>query len=74
MQDEVKQYDPEDWEKAVYIVSHGFVKRNYANEYEDIRECAINIYNAKCKTDEHPFDRKSGWEEYTKRQLEPGFK
>jgi len=74
MQDEVKQYDPEDWEKAAYVVSRGFVKRNYANEYDDILECAINMYNVKCKTDEHPFNRKSGWEEYTKRQLEPGFK
>lgn len=58
MQDEIKQFDPEDWEKAQYIVSHGFVKRNYANEYDDIRETAINIYNAKCKTDEHPFEGK----------------
>jgi hypothetical protein len=58
MQDEVKQFDPEDWDKAVYIVSRGFVKRNYTNEYDDIRECAINIYNAKCKTDDHPFEGK----------------
>jgi hypothetical protein len=58
MQDEVKRYDPEDWEKAVYIVSRGFVKRNHENEYDDIRECAINFHNIKCKTDEHPFEGK----------------
>ena len=58
MQDEVKtkDYDPEDWEKAVYLIDRGFIKRDHDDKYTDIRETAINIYNAKCKTDEHPFE------------------
>jgi hypothetical protein len=50
MQDEVKQqYDLEDWEKAKYILSRGFIKSNYADEYQDILEAAINIHNVKMR-------------------------
>jgi hypothetical protein len=58
MQDEVKLYDPEDWEKATYLIEQGFIKRDHADKYQDIRETAINIYNIKCKTNEHPFEGK----------------
>ena len=60
MQTEInlKDYDPEDWDKAVYLVERGFVKRDHVNKLDDIRETAVNIYNAKCKTDEHPFEGK----------------
>ena len=48
MQDEVKQqYDPEDWDKAEYLLSRGFIKSNYADKYQDILEAAINIHNVK---------------------------
>jgi hypothetical protein len=48
MQDEVKQqYDPEDWEKAEYLLARGFIKSNYADKYQDILEAAVNIHNVK---------------------------
>lgn len=59
MQNEIREYDPEDWEKAAYLVERGFVKSNYNDKYEDIRECAINIYNLKLKNEEHPFEGKA---------------
>lgn len=52
------EYDDEDWDKAVYLIERGFIKRDHVDKYEDIRETAINIHNAKCKTDEHPFEGK----------------
>lgn len=60
MQNEIKtrDYDPEDWDKAVYLIDRGFIKRDHADKTDDIRETAINIHNAKCKTDEHPFEGK----------------
>jgi hypothetical protein len=60
MQDEVKkrEYDSDDWEKAEYLVSRGFVKLNpVGDKLDNIRECAINLHNAKCKTDEKPLER-----------------
>jgi hypothetical protein len=69
MQDEIKnrEYDAEDWEKAMYLVDRGFVKSNHTDKYEDIRETAINIHNVKMRTyDEYiknggtpPFEGKS---------------
>jgi hypothetical protein len=42
MQDEVK-YTDEDYDKAVYLIDKGFVKRNYEDKSQDIREAAQNI-------------------------------
>ena len=51
MQDEIKkEYDQEDWDKAVYLIDRGFVKRNYEDLFEDIRETAINIHNVKLRS------------------------
>jgi hypothetical protein len=82
MQDEIKQeYDPEDWEKAEYLISHGFIKSNYSDKYKDILEAAVNIHAVKMRGYDQfikdggtPAFEGKQWEEYTKRQLEPGFK
>ena len=49
MQDEIKQYDPEDWEKAEYLISHGFIKSNYSDKYQDTLEAAVNIHAVKMR-------------------------
>jgi acetyl-CoA carboxylase beta subunit len=50
MQDEIKQeYDPEDLEKAEYLIDHGFIKSNYSDKYKDIREVAVNIHDVKMR-------------------------
>ena len=55
MQDEIKYtYTEEDWEKAAYLIDRGFVKRNYEDRFEDIKEAAQNICNIRMKSyDEH---------------------
>lgn len=52
MQDEVKnrEYDSDDWDKAVYLVERGFIKRDHVNKLDDIRETAINIHTVKMRT------------------------
>lgn len=52
MQDEIikDQYDAEDWDKAVYLIERGFIKRDHVDKHDDIRETAINIHNAKLRT------------------------
>ena len=51
MQDEIKQeYDPEDWEKAEYLIDHGFIKRDHIDKYEDIRETAVNIHATRLRS------------------------
>ena len=50
MQDEIKQeYDPEDLEKAEYLIDRGFIKSNYSDKYKDIREAAVNIHAVKMR-------------------------
>jgi hypothetical protein len=59
MQDEVKntEYDPDDWEKATYLVERGFIKSNPDDDkIQNIRETAINIHTVKMR----------GYDEYIK--------
>jgi hypothetical protein len=56
MQNEIAdKYDQEDWDKAEYLVSRGFVKSNPGSDkYDNIRETAINIHTVKIRGyDEH---------------------
>jgi hypothetical protein len=50
MQDEIKQeYDPEDWEKAAYLIERGFIKSNYSDKHQDTLEAAIHIHTVKMR-------------------------
>jgi hypothetical protein len=63
MQDQVKKYDDEDWEKAVYLIDRGFIKGSHADKYEDIRETAENIHTVKMR----------GYDKYIKNGGKPPF-
>jgi hypothetical protein len=66
MQDEVKnrEYDSDDWDKAVYLIERGFVKLNpEEDKIDNIRETAINIHTVKMR----------GWDEYIKNGGTPPF-
>jgi hypothetical protein len=58
------KYDDEDWQKAEYLISRGFVKSvSDLSPYEAIRETAINIHRVKMRT----------YEEYIKNGGKPPF-
>ena len=57
-------YDEDDWQKADYLISRGFVKSvSSMSPYEAIRETAINIHKVKMRT----------YEEYIKNGGVPPF-